>query len=232
MRRPFFETVADMKKFLFAALSLIVLLSLSACETAVLKSARESSAPPESEAGVLKNEGSGAEAALRDELGALEEPFGLIKGDKYYNLHLGLVFNLPEGWSFSDSSMFENDEASKDGKITYEMTALGDDGIKYIVLLLEDMRESDRSSYVSEKIYQKQILSDLTLFNSAYQKLSMGSLSFGAYKYTALYMKAPEDGLFESYFSLRYGNYMVNIICRDKLEKAGQALLEYFEEFE
>ncbi len=232
MRRLFFETVSDMKKLSFSALILIILLSLSACETAVLKSARESSAPIESEAGVLKNEGSGAEAALRDELDALEEPFGLIKGDKYYNLHLGLVFNLPEGWNFSDSSMFENDEASEDGKITYEMTALSDDGIRYIVLLVEDMRESDKNSYVSEKIYQKQILSDLTLFNPTYQKLSAGSLSFGAYKYTALYMKAPEDGLFESYFSLRYGNYMINIICRDNVEKAGQALFEHFEEFE
>lgn len=245
MRRSFFETgfetVKDMKKLLFLLLLFSIFLFLSACETAVVKSARESAAPVESESGKLKDIGPGAGALLQEELGAIQEPFGLIKGEKYYNIHLGFVFNLPESWSYADSSEFEKALAEtagnqnpedKDENSSCEMIALSDDGVRYIVFFIEDMRENDKASFVSEKIYQNQILRDLTGFNSAYKKLSTGSFSLGAYKYKALYMKAPEDGLFESYFSLRYGNYMVNIICRDKVEKAGQTLLENFEELE
>ena len=235
MRRLFFEKADYMKKISSLLLIIIIILSLSACETAVMKSAVESAAPTDFEIGVLKEEGSGAEAALRDELNALEEPFGLIKGDKYYNIHLGLVFNLPEGWSYFDSSVLYNASANgefKEDGLSYEFAARSGDGVRYIILLIEDMRENDKNSFVSEKIYQKQIVNDLTGFNSAYKKLSVGTRSIGAYKYSVLYMKAPDDGLFESYFSLRFGNYMVNIICRDKVEKAGYTLFKNFEEFE
>lgn len=213
---------------------------LSACETAVVKSTKENAARFEPASGSPENKSPGAESSLRSELSALSEPFGLIRGSKYYNLHLGIKFSLPDGWTYTDSAAFkksisesagEKDRAYIEKNLYYEIAALAGDGLKSLVLMLEDMRDNDKSAFVSEKAYQKQLLADLTASDAGYKKLSSGSLSFAAHKFTALYMKAPGDGVFEAYFSLRYGNYMVNIICRDKVEKAGSALQKFFEEY-
>ena len=107
MRRPFFETLKDMRKKAFLILLLLLFLPLSACETAISKSARESPAPVESETGVLEEKHISAEDYLKEELGSAEEPFGLLRENKYYNLHLGFVFSLPEGWSYSESAAFK-----------------------------------------------------------------------------------------------------------------------------